>query len=147
VSSEEVRHALARALGWVEHAFSEALPAWRAWREEALKATHEAVELRRALSLRNPDVFQPDLAGGLNNLGLMLRELGRREEALACFEEALNMIWPFFMSRSHAFMRNTGLMIRNLLQTYDALQRSPPPALVERVEEFTRLASLSRPPG
>jgi nucleoside phosphorylase/tetratricopeptide (TPR) repeat protein len=45
-------------------------------REEALKATQEAVEVYRALAQRQPDAFQPDLAMSLNNLGLMLREVG-----------------------------------------------------------------------
>ena len=45
-------------------------------REEALKATQEAVELRRVLAQRNPDAFQPDLAGSLNNLGSMLSGWG-----------------------------------------------------------------------
>ncbi len=116
-------------------------------REEALKATQEAVELRRALAQRHADAFQPDLAMSLNNLGLMLRELGRREETLAAFEEALDMIWPFFKRLPPAFMRNTGAMIGGALQTYETLERPPPPVLAERFEEFMRLAGLNRQSG
>jgi tetratricopeptide (TPR) repeat protein/nucleoside phosphorylase len=114
-------------------------------REEALKATQAAVELRRALSKRWPDAFQPDLAGSLNNLGTWLRELGKREEALASYEEAVDMIWPFFKRLPPAFMQNTGLMLKNLLQTYEALQRPLLPILLERIEEFMRLTGLKRP--
>jgi nucleoside phosphorylase/tetratricopeptide (TPR) repeat protein len=40
-------------------------------REEALQATQEAVGLRRTLAEHNPDAFRPDLAGSLNNLGML----------------------------------------------------------------------------
>jgi tetratricopeptide (TPR) repeat protein len=116
-------------------------------REEALRAMQEAVEECRALCQRQPDAFQPDLARSLNNLGDRLSELGRREEALASYEEALDMIWPLFKRLPPPFMQNTGLMIKNLVQTYEALQRPPPPILVERLEEFMRLAGLNRPSG
>lgn len=42
----------------------------------------KVVDLRRTLAMRNPDAFQPDLAGSLNNLGTRLSELGQREPAL-----------------------------------------------------------------
>jgi tetratricopeptide (TPR) repeat protein len=115
--------------------------------EEALRAIQEAVEECRALCQRQPDAFQPDLARSLNNLGDRLSELGRREEALASYEEALDMIWPLFKRLPPPFMQNTGLMIKDLLQVYEALQRPLPPILVERIEEFMRLAGLNRPSG
>jgi tetratricopeptide (TPR) repeat protein len=116
-------------------------------REEALKAAQEAVEVYRALAQRQPDAFQPYLAGSLNNLGAMLSELGRREEALAAFEEAFNMNWPFFKRLPSAFMQNTEFMIKNLQQIHEALQRPLPPLLVERIKEFVRLTSRNRQSG
>jgi tetratricopeptide (TPR) repeat protein len=115
-------------------------------REEALKATQEAVELRRALRQRQPDAFQPDLAMSLNNLGDTLNELEKRQEALAAYEEALDMLWPFFKRLPSAFMQKTGFMIRDLLQIHEALQRPLPPMLKERSEEFMRLAGLHQQP-
>jgi hypothetical protein len=38
--------------------------------------------------MRNPDAFQPDLAGSLNSLGTTLLDLGQREAALAAIREA-----------------------------------------------------------
>ena len=38
-------------------------------REDALAATHEAVDIRRRLAAARPDAFLPDLASSLNNLG------------------------------------------------------------------------------
>jgi tetratricopeptide (TPR) repeat protein/nucleoside phosphorylase len=113
-------------------------------REDALKATQEAADLYRALAQRNPDAFQPDLAGSLYNLGNGLSELAQSEEALAAFEEALDVIWPFFTSFPSAFMWNTRFMIQRLRQTYETLQRPLPHAIMERVEEFMRLAALNR---
>jgi tetratricopeptide (TPR) repeat protein len=60
-------------------------------REEALKATEEAVAIYRKLSEQNPQAFLPYLATSLNNLGLSLSELGRREEALKATEEAVKI--------------------------------------------------------
>jgi tetratricopeptide (TPR) repeat protein len=57
-------------------------------REDALAASHEAVELYRQLVARNGEAFQPDLATSLSNLGTRLSDLGRHEEALAAQREA-----------------------------------------------------------
>jgi nucleoside phosphorylase/tetratricopeptide (TPR) repeat protein len=113
-------------------------------REEALAATQEAVETYRQLAQRNPDAFQPALAMSLNNLGAMLSELGKREEALTALEEALDKIWPFFRRVPPAFERNTGIMLKGLLETYEAIQHSPSPFFQERIDEFIRLAGLNR---
>jgi tetratricopeptide (TPR) repeat protein len=106
----------------------------------------EAVELYRALSQRQPDALQPDLARSLNNLGKMLSALEKREEALASYGEALDMIWPFFERLPPAFMQNTEFMIKDLLQAYEALQRPLEPTLEKRIEEFRRLAGLNQQP-
>ena len=56
-------------------------------REEALSPTEEAVELYRRLAEANPAAFLPDLASSLNNLGVILCELGMQNEADLCYEE------------------------------------------------------------
>ncbi|MGH3568804.1 MAG: hypothetical protein ACRDRH_22810, partial [Pseudonocardia sp.] len=58
------------------------------WREDALTATTDAVEIRRRLAATNPAAFEPDLASSLNNLSVMLSNLGRREDALTATSDA-----------------------------------------------------------
>lgn len=49
------------------------------------------VALVHALAEARPDAFLPDLARSLNNLGNMLSDLGRREDALAATDEAVSI--------------------------------------------------------
>ena len=83
----------ARLKGWSRGERGEGQTAKRPWicpfalgrREEALIPAQEATEINRQLAQSNPAAFLPDLAMSLNNLGSILSELGRREEALdAC---------------------------------------------------------------
>jgi tetratricopeptide (TPR) repeat protein/nucleoside phosphorylase len=83
-------------------------------REEALRATQEAVELRRALAEARPDVFLPDLASSLNNLGSRLRELGRREEALLATQEAVGLRRALAEARPDAALPNLAISLTNL---------------------------------
>ena len=73
-------------------------------REEALKATQEAVEIRRRLAKDRPDAFLPDLASSLNNLGNRLSDLGRREEALKATQEAVDTYRGLAKDRPDAFL-------------------------------------------
>ncbi|WP_233261617.1 tetratricopeptide repeat protein [Vitiosangium sp. GDMCC 1.1324] len=108
-------------------------------RKEALEATREAVAVYHKLARRNPDAFRPDLAMSLNNLGLRLSELGRREEALEATGEAVENLWPFFERLPSSFTRNTAIMLRQLLELHEALQRPLLPELQERIATFARL--------
>src|SRR5690606_26499352 len=60
--------------------------------EEATEVTREAVGRYRELAAASPDTYLPDLAKSLNNLGACLASLGRREEAMAAMQEAVQ-IW------------------------------------------------------
>jgi len=81
-----------------------------------------------------PDVFLPDLAGSLHNLGLRLSELGRREQALVVKTEALSIIWPFFERLPAAFAKNTGIMLGSYPQL---LEGAPPPDdIAEKISRF-----------
>ena len=51
-----------------------------------------------------PDAFLPDLASSLNNLGGDLSNLGRREEALAASQEAVDIRMRLAATRSDAFL-------------------------------------------
>src|SRR5437867_11286007 len=57
--------------------------------QEALAAGQKAVEIYRTMASERPEAFLPDLAMSLNNLGVVLSELGRREEALDATKEAV----------------------------------------------------------
>jgi tetratricopeptide (TPR) repeat protein len=69
-------------------------PPWaggrRRWRRRRRRWTSTAT------GPANPQAFLPDLAMSLNNLGAMLSALGRREEALAATQEAVDIYrdWP-----------------------------------------------------
>jgi tetratricopeptide (TPR) repeat protein len=54
---------------------------------EALTAAQEAVDLYRGLARARPEGFTPGLAMSLNTLAAMLSGLGRREEAIAIYDE------------------------------------------------------------
>jgi len=60
-------------------------------REDALKASEEAVDIHRALAKDRPDVFRPDLARSLNNISVDYSNLNRREDALKASEEAVDI--------------------------------------------------------
>lgn len=49
------------------------------------------------------DAFEPDLASSLNNLGIRLSGLGRREEALAATGEAVEIRRRLAVARPDAF--------------------------------------------
>ncbi len=114
--------------------------------EDALKATAEAVEIRRKLASSRPDAFLPDLAMSLNNVGNRLSNLGRREDALKATKEAVEHYRKLASSRPDAFLpnvagslNNLGNMLSNLGRWEDALE-----ATAEAVEHYRKLAS-SRP--
>ncbi len=83
-------------------------------RAEALAATQEAVEIRRALARANPQAFRPDLAGSLNNLGIRLSDLGRREEALAATQEAAALYRQLAAAHPQAFRSDLAGSLANL---------------------------------
>jgi tetratricopeptide (TPR) repeat protein len=83
-------------------------------REPALEAAEEAVDIRRELAARWPDMFRPDLAFSLNNLANRLSDLGQREPALAAAEEATALYRELAARRQDAFRPDLGLSLNNL---------------------------------
>jgi tetratricopeptide (TPR) repeat protein len=59
---------------------------------------------RTILAETRPDALLPDLAASLNNLGLMLSNLGRREEALYASQEAADIRRRLAETRPDAFL-------------------------------------------
>ncbi|MFD3622618.1 tetratricopeptide repeat protein [Streptomyces sp. NPDC058676] len=62
-------------------------------RDEALTAGQGALQAWRDLTCTNP-AHQPDLAASLSNLGTLLSEVGRGEEALTATAEAVELFRP-----------------------------------------------------
>ena len=55
------------------------------------------------MAAARPDAFRPDLAASLNNLAARLAGLGRREEALAAIQEAIDLYRELAAARPDAF--------------------------------------------
>ena len=76
----------------------------RRWRPRRRRWT-----LYRALAQTSPDAFLPDLARSLNNLGHQaLSELGRREEALAATQEAVDIYRRLAQTRARRLPARSG---------------------------------------
>ena len=59
--------------------------------EEAHEAYREALDIRKKLADKNPDVYLPDLATTQNNLGILYWNLKKFEEAQEAYREALKI--------------------------------------------------------
>ncbi|MEV5434472.1 tetratricopeptide repeat-containing serine protease family protein [Streptomyces sp. NPDC052682] len=57
----------------------------------ALRLTSSLAQANGQLAQADPDVYEPDLASSLSNLGIRLSEAGRRSEALAAGQEAVEI--------------------------------------------------------
>jgi len=116
-----------------------------ALRELALDLTRSIVDRLRIVAIDGEagDAAQPwRLSGWLSNLGLRLGDLGRREEALAASQEAVDVYRRLAQTRPDAFLpdlatslNNAGAMLSNLGKREEALAASQ-----EAVEIRRRLA-------
>lgn len=82
--------------------------------EPALAATREAVVLYRALAMSASDVFQPHLAGSLNNLGNKLSALGQHKLAFAATREAVDLYRALATYNPDAFQPHLARSLLNL---------------------------------
>ncbi|WP_309890167.1 tetratricopeptide repeat protein [Archangium sp.] len=115
--------------------------------EEALKATGEAVELRRILrDHRDPDAFLADLASSLRVLGDRLSRQGRHEAALKATQEAVELcrtrmrLPPYEPQPQRAFASN----LNDLVHRLRGLGRHGE-ALKTAAEAVERCAALAQP--
>jgi tetratricopeptide (TPR) repeat protein len=87
--------------------------------EAARDSYQEALAIRRELARQRPDVYRPAVAGTLNNLGNVQRDLNDLETARASFQEALtgyrelarqhpDLWWPEVAGT----LNNLGLVLR-----------------------------------
>ena len=102
-------------------------------REEALRATQEAVAIHRGLARADPQAFLPDLARSLGMHGSVLRGLGRHAEAAAAFAEGLRAILPFVRALPTAFGGLAGALLQYYLQACEEAGRELDWGLVEEV--------------
>ncbi|MCK4659188.1 MAG: tetratricopeptide repeat protein, partial [Phycisphaerae bacterium] len=70
----------------------------------------------RKLAAARPDAFLPYLAGSLNNLGMMLRELGRREEALEAAREAVEQYVRLTPLAPARYLPELSIAVRSLVR-------------------------------
>ena len=80
----------------------------------ALEHLQKAGRLYRKLTQENPDRFLPDLAGSLNNLGVILSELGRYAEALEATEEAVAIRRQLAKRQPERFLPDLAMSLSNL---------------------------------
>jgi tetratricopeptide (TPR) repeat protein len=82
--------------------------------DKAQACYEEAVSCYRGLAARRPEVYQPDLAGTLNNLGTVLDNLWDLDGARACLEEALAIFRRLAEQRPDLYQPALAMTLLNL---------------------------------
>jgi tetratricopeptide (TPR) repeat protein len=82
--------------------------------EEAVAAYEEALGIRRRLAQQQPQVYAPDVATTLNNLGIALYQLRRLEEAVAAYEEALGIRRRLAQQQPQVYAPDVATTLTNL---------------------------------
>ena len=77
----------------------------------ALMHQREGQNAYRELAQQNPEVFLPHLARSLNDLGMWLSELGRREEALQATREAVEIYRRLAPQRPQTFLPDLAMSL------------------------------------
>ena len=113
-------------------------------REEALRATEEAVEIRRQLAQTRPDAFLPDLAGSLGNLSVILGELSQPEAAFQVISEAVRIYSPFFLRLPAAFAPRMAMMVQCYSARAEAAGKEPDAGLLTPIVEVFKSLSASQ---
>jgi tetratricopeptide (TPR) repeat protein len=124
---------------------SELPPSTLALRKPAAAITERIVEQLRASATSDPERV-PELAGWLNNLSQRLSDLGRREEALAAIEEAVELYRVLAAARPDAFRPNLALSLNNLSNAVSAFDRGVEAlAAIEEAVAIRRELAAARP--
>ena len=99
------------------------------------------MDIRRRLAAQRPDAFLPDLAQSLNNLGMDLSDLGRREEALQATAQAVRLSMPSVERYPQAFLDNYRTYLQNLRERCAELDQDPDadPLVRQATELLARL--------
>jgi tetratricopeptide (TPR) repeat protein len=110
--------------------------------EEAQGAYREALEIRRRLAKKEPQVYEPDVATTLNNLGNVLRDLRRFEEAEGAYREALEIYRRLADEEPQVYEPDVATTLNNLGLVLEDLRRfeEAEGAYREALEIYRRLA-------
>jgi len=102
-------------------------------REDALKASEEAVDIYRALAKDRPDVFRPDLASSLSVMSDVLAAMERNAEAAKAAQEAFATLAPALerYPEAHAGLART--IASDVVRYSAAAGVEPDGALLQRV--------------
>jgi hypothetical protein len=104
--------------------------------EDAVLVTTEAVGLYRRLAANNPTEFEPDLAGSLNNLSMMLSDLGLHRDALAASTQTVDIRRRLAADNRSAYEPGLAMALNNQSVSYriwvDATTPRPPAAKPSR---------------
>ena len=106
----------------------------------AVSAADESRLIYRELAEKNPGAFLPNLAMSLNNVGTMLSELGRREEALAATEESVYIRRKLADKNPGAFLPDLAGSLGSLGSVLRGMERHK-----EAAESFTEGLQLLLP--
>jgi tetratricopeptide (TPR) repeat protein len=116
-------------------------------REPAAELTQRLVSHFRELAARSDEPAASILlASLLNNLAVRLRDLGRREQALAAAEEAVGLRRPLAADRPDAFTPDLARSLNNLANTLSELgRREQALAAAEEAVRLRRVLAAARP--
>jgi tetratricopeptide (TPR) repeat protein len=102
-------------------------------REEALRASEEAVGISRGLATARPDVFLPNLAHSISGRGDVLRALDRRDDAIGDYSEALRLLLGPFVAMPAAHAQRMVAFVRDYVGLAAELSREPDADLLEPI--------------
>ncbi len=77
-----------------------------------------ALSRRRQLAAAEPGEYMPDVAGTLNSMGKLLRELGKIDDAKPCFQEALRIYRDLSLSDPEVYMPDAAITLSNVGALY-----------------------------
>jgi tetratricopeptide (TPR) repeat protein len=80
-----------------------------------------ALPLRRKLAADNPEEYMPDVAMTLNNMGVLLWNMGHPDKALKRYEEALEIYRELYERSPSTYAQNILVVLRGTAAVYEKL--------------------------
>ncbi len=121
--------------------------------EASLALSSLGVEVERVLATqyrelvaKNRDAYLPDLAMALNNLGIRLDTVGRRDEALTATEEAVTLRRELVANNRDAYLTDLAMALNNFGNRLNAVGRRDEAitATEEAVTHYEQLVANNR---
>ena len=81
---------------------------------EARQHYEEALKMYRELANKNPEKYLPDVAGSLNNLGILLKDINELKQAQTYYEEALVIFQELAKRNPEAYLPYVAMSLNNL---------------------------------